>query len=416
MASTAASPPSALCRVSNDVLRPVLSLGAQPLGNGFLPKSSFATEQWFDLVVGFSEASKMVQLVEQPDPSAMFHETYAFQTRSSRRMTEHFGLLADRLGREIREESADPYVVELGCNDGVFLEPFSQQGVRHTGVEPARNVAELARRSGVSVLEEFFSSRVASELLDQNGPADLIYAANVMCHIPAILDVAKGIRTLVRETGLLVFEDPYLGDVVEKNSFDQFYDEHVFMFSLHSVKHLFEQVRMSLVHVEHLDVHGGSMRYFLTPDQGRSEDDSVRKWLAWEEKNGIADGSGLAPWSKRVEQNAAELRRTLVGLKNQKKKVVGYAATSKSTTVLNYANIGPEIIDFIVDSTQEKQGLFSPGKHIPIVAPEMFMASQPDVAVLFAWNHLAEITSAEKGFRALGGRWLTHVPKVGVLD
>lgn len=404
------------CRISGEALVEVLPLGRQPLGNGFLTQDEFATEQWFDLTVGFAESSHMVQIFEQPEPALMFHDSYAFETRSSQAMSHHFRLLANRLGSKIREQSPDPYVVELGSNDGVFLENFAHQGVRHTGVEPAGNVAELARRAGVNVLEEFFNSGVATGLLNENGPADLIFSANVMCHIPTITDVAKGISSLLKEGGLLVFEDPYLGDVVQKNSFDQFYDEHVFMFSLHSVRHLFGSVGMTLIHVEHLEVHGGSMRYFLTLDQSQAEDESVRNWLAWEVENGVADGTGLTPWARRVEANASNLKRTLKGLKNQKKRVVGYGAASKSTTVLNYADIGPELIDFIIDSTESKQGLFSPGKHIPVVPPKNFMTSEPDVALLFAWNHASEITQAEPGFTAGGGRWLSHVPEVRFIN
>lgn len=404
-----------ICRISGQPLTKVLDFGQQPLGNGFLLPEHFTSEYFYPMEMGFSEKSMMLQLIEQPSPEKMFHEHYAFYSSTSRFMERHFGEFSHQVMQSKYLAKADPFVVELGCNDGIMLKHFAQASIRHLGIEPSRNVAEVANVNGVRTLSEFFNENVAEKIVREEGQADAFLAANVMCHIPDIQGVVKGIRTLLKPTGVVMFEDPYLGDVIEKISYDQIYDEHVFLFSAHSIQYLFGLHGMALIDVQPQKTHGGSMRYVLAHADAYPVSDAVTKLLLKEQDLGLHLLPTFEAFSKKVEQSRTDLVSLLRNLKSQGKRIAGYGATSKSTTILNYCGIGPDLIEYISDTTPIKQGKFTPGMHIPVKPYEAFKTNPPDYAVLFAWNHAEEIMANEKAFMDAGGKWIVHVPKVQVL-
>lgn len=403
------------CRVSGQPLEIAVDFGLQPLGNGFLQPEQFPGEFRYPMAVGFCETSMMLQLIEQPSPEQMFHEQYAFYSSTSQHMQNHFGDFARQvMGMGVLSRN-DPFVVELGCNDGIMLRNFANAGIRHLGIEPSRNVAEVANSHGVRTISEFFCHQLAMDIVSKDGQADAFLAANVMCHIPTIVDVATGISKLLKPTGVAIFEDPYLGDVIEKTSYDQIYDEHVFLFSAHSVQYLFRQQGMELIDVQAQKTHGGSMRYVIAHAGAYPVKDSVNRLLEKEKSIGLNRMATFRAFSQQVEQSRTELIKLLTGIKAEGKRIAGYGATSKSTTILNYCGIGTDLIDYISDTTPIKQGKFSPGMHIPIKPYDFFMASPPDYAMLFAWNHAEEIMAKERAYIEKGGRWIVHVPEVRVL-
>ena len=250
----------------------------------------------------------------------------------------------------------------------------------------------------------------------EHGQADVFLGANVMCHIPYLHSVVAGIKILLKPNGLLIFEDPYLGDIVEKISYDQIYDEHVFYFSVKSISYLMEHHELEVVDVIPQGVHGGSMRYMVCHKGARTVSEAVARRLAKEEVLGLHLPETYHSLHQAIEQSRNDLMRLLHDLKRKNKRVVGYGATSKSTTVTNYCGITPELVEFISDTTPIKQGKFSPGAHIPVRPYEEFVTNYPDYALLFAWNHMAEIMAKEENFRGAGGKWLVYVPKVQVLE
>jgi methylation protein EvaC len=246
------------------------------------------------------------------------------------------------------------------------------------------------------------------------GKADVVLSANVMCHIPDLPSVAEGIRMLLKPDGVLVFEDPYLGDMISKISYDQIYDEHVFIFSANSVANAFGRHGLELIDVMPQTTHGGSMRYVLAPKGSRSISPTVASQLEKEQEQGLDTVAAYQRFKKNCEASRESLMNVLTDLKARGKRVVGYGATSKSTTVMNYCGINASHIEFISDTTPIKQGKLTPGTHIPVRPYEDFAKGYPDYAVLFAWNHGVEIREKEIAFIAAGGKWIVFVPKVEV--
>jgi len=391
-----------------------MSFGQMPIANGFLAADDIASEYFFELAPAFCEQCGMFQIVEQPLPEKMFHDQYAFYSSTSRYMQTHFERFAISVLDRVLNERSDPFVVELGSNDGIMLRHFKNRGMRHLGVEPSVNVAEVARKAGISTISTFFSPQVADEIVAEHGYADAILAANVMCHIPDLAGVAAGVGRLLKPDGVFIFEDPYLGDMIAKTSYDQIYDEHVFIFSATSVASAFAAYNLELVDVVPQITHGGSMRYMLAPVGSRAVSAGVGEQLAKEKAQELDRAETYRQFKDNCERSRNRLMEELNTMRAAGKRVVGYGATSKSTTVINYCGITPDHLEFISDTTPIKQGKLSPGAHIPVRPYEEFVRKYPDCALLFAWNHATEIREKERAFIAAGGRWLVYVPEVKV--
>ena len=402
------------CLICRAGVEQFISFGRMPIANGFLTPAQVADEYFFELAVGFCPTCTMVQLIHHVEPQKMFHENYAFFSSTSTRMAAHVAAFAE----DVRSKycaGKDAFVVEIGSNDGIMLQNFAKAGIRHLGIEPSANVAQVAIDKGVNTITRFFDEALAKELVAKHGNATALLGANVMCHIPTLHSVAAGASILLERGGVLIFEDPYLGDIVEKVSYDQIYDEHAFYFSVSSLSHLFGMHGMEIVDVAPQDVHGGSMRYTVAHTGARPVSAAVERQRVREKELGLHTIQTFVELARRIEASKIGLREQLESLKKQGKRVVGYGATSKSTTVTNYCGITPDLVEFISDTTPIKQGKLSPGAHIPVKPYSEFTAHYPDVALLFAWNHAGEIMAKETRFREHGGRWLVYVPRVEVL-
>lgn len=393
-----------------------MSFGRMPIANGFLTEAEIPKEYFFELAPAFCGECGMFQLIEQPQSDKMFHGHYAFYSSTSRYMQLHFEAFAKTVLADSLPGRADPLVVELGSNDGIMLRHFHERGIRHLGVEPSVNVADVARSRGIRTISAFFNRQLAEEIVAEHGRADVILAANVMCHIPDLPDVAAGAQYLLKPDGVFIFEDPYLGDMIAKTSYDQIYDEHVFIFSALSIARAFTPHGLELVDVAPQITHGGSMRYTLAPKGSRSATARVAEQFAKERAQGLDSAETYRQFKQNCEDSRARLMQMLNKLHEQRKRVVGYGATSKSTTVTNYCGITPQHVEFISDTTPIKQDKLSPGAHIPVRPYAEFSRAYPDYALLFAWNHAAEIRDKEQAFVAAGGRWIVYVPQVEIIS
>jgi methylation protein EvaC len=403
------------CLICKTAIKPFMNFGSMPLGNGFLLPEQFKDEYHFQMQVGFCPVCGMVQLLDQPDREKMFHENYAFYSGTSQYMVRHFKAFASHVIADYLTNN-DPFVVEMGSNDGIMLQNFSSAGIRHVGIEPSKNVAQVAIDKGISTLTEFFGADLAKRIVMEKGQADAFLAANVMCHIPYIHSIVEGISILLKPTGVVMFEDPYLGDVIEKTSYDQIYDEHTFLFSVASISYIFEEYGMEVIDIEPQITHGGSMRYVIAKKGVRKVSPHVTMQREKEFRLGLHLAETYDGFRRNCEDSRDQLMALLNSLRSKGKKVVGYGATSKSTTITNYCGITPDHVEYISDTTPIKQGKFSPGTHIPVRRYEEFVNCYPDYALLFAWNHSKEIMEKEEAFRSNGGKWIIYVPNVSVID
>ncbi|MBB6421401.1 class I SAM-dependent methyltransferase [Streptomyces sp. AK010] len=403
------------CRVCNGTVTEFFDFGRQPLSDCFLaPGTAVEKEFYFRLATGVCGECSMVQLTEEVPREHMFHEDYPYHSSGSLYMRTHFENLAKRLlDRELTGDN--PFVVEIGCNDGIMLRTLADAGIRHLGVEPSGGVADLAAAKGIRVRKSFFEESTATEILEAEGHADVIYAANTLCHIPYIGSVLSGVTRLLAPGGIFVFEDPYLLDITERTSFDQIYDEHFFFFTVQSVQYMAARHGLELVDVERLPVHGGEVRYTLAHQGARRPSPAVAELLAEEQKKKLSDMATLQRFGQNVVKVGQELTTLLRDLKDDGKRVVAYGATAKSSMITNFCGIGPELVEFVSDITPSKQGRLTPGTHIPVRPHEAFSDPYPDYALLFAWNHADEIMEKEQEFREAGGKWILYVPDVRVL-
>jgi methylation protein EvaC len=386
-----------------------------PIANGFLTEDQFKDEYFFEMEVAFCNQCNMFQLVTQPEPDQMFNDNYAFFSGTSKLMDLHFKDFANNVMDDYLKDKDDPFVVEIGSNDGIMLKNFAQNGIRHLGIEPSANVAQVAMDQGINTIVEFFDKALAEKIVNEHGQADAYVASNVMCHIPYINSIVEGIKVLLKPNGIVIFEDPYLGNVIKKNTYDQIYDEHTFLFSVHSIQFLFNQFNMEVIDVEPQASHGGSMRYVIAHKGEKSIHLNVQKQLKYEDELGLTNIDTFNQFKNNCEKYRTELMALLSEIKSKGKSIAGYAATSKSTTIINYCGITSDHLDCIYDTTPIKQGKFSPGAHIPIKPHSDFKDNYPDYALLFGYNHEKEIMAKEQEFMNKGGKWITYVPEVKII-
>jgi methylation protein EvaC len=401
------------CLICDDTYSPFIDFGEMPIANAFATKEEIENEYTFPMKVGFCESCYMVQLVEQPDREKMFHENYAFFSSTSNYMKEHFKHFANSVSK-LQNLNKDSFVVEIGSNDGIMLENFVASKVPCLGIEPSKNVAKVAMGKGIEVVTEFFDQDLADKISKTHQQADAILSANVMCHIPYMHSIYGGVKVLLKENGVFIFEDPYLGEIIKKTSFDQIYDEHVFLFSALSVSYLANLHGLELIDVEPQITHGGSMRYTISHKGMNTVSHNVLNLIEQEKKLGLDKRDSYLGFADSVNKIKNDLIVLLTRLKGEGKRVVAYGATSKSTTVTNYFGITPDLVECIYDTTPIKQNKLSPGAHIPVLPYDQFRDSNPDYVLLFAWNHATEIMKKEQDYMSNGKHWITYIPEVKI--
>ena len=397
------------CKVSGKKILPFMSFGQMPMANGFLDKKDFKKEFFYNLEVGFSEDNFLFQVNDHPKSPTIFNNKYPFYTSKSNYMINHFKNYFSWIKKNYLKTNSK--IIEIGSNDGTFLKNFKNYGVVHKGFEPSKNVADYSKKMGLDVINDFFNFKNASDLKKFKYKSDVICAANVISHIPNLNDLMKAVDFLLSKNGVFIFEEPYLGSMLKKISYDQIYDAHIFMFSLISVRKIFKKNGFDLIDAIPQMTHGGSMRYVIAREKMKPIKSIVKKIVNKEISMKMNEISSYLKFKKKCELSKENFKNKLLSLKSSGKIICGYAAAAKSSTVLNYCKIGNEVIDFIADSTKEKIGKFSPGMHIPIVSIDYFRRNQPNVAVIFSWNHKKEILEKEKKYSKKVSKWITHVKK-----
>ena len=403
------------CRVCKNETQSVVDFGTMPIANNFVEKKENDKFR-FKLSVSFCQLCHLLQIDEQPIRELMFHDEYKFFTGLSEHMKIHFHDMFEEYFQAIEKNTNEVFIVEIGCNDGTLLEAAKNRGIRHLGIDPSANVVKRAKERGISTEVAFFDSTMAKRVKSEIQSADLIFAANVVCHIPDLLDFANGIKLLLSENGKFIFEEPYVGSMIEKTSYDQIYDEHVYIFGVLAIRKVFSLVGLELVDAIPQLTHGGSMRYVIMHNGQSQISNNVIQIVKKELELGCDKLETYKEFGFNCETRKVELITLLEKLNSEGFKVAGYAATSKSTTVLNYCKITSKLINYISDSTTDKQGKYSPGMYIPVVSHETMRANPPDYLVLFAWNHENEILKKESLLTSQGVKWIRFVPEVEIVN
>jgi SAM-dependent methyltransferase len=373
-----------------------LDLDKQPIANGFLTEEQFDAEFFYNLSVGFDVETCLVTQMDYVSPELMFNDAYPYRGSMSKTMVDHFEIFSVGMKKYL---GSSPKVLEIGSNDGVFLKNWDRN--KAFAVEPCSNFAEETNAMGYKTYSEFWDRKLAEKIGIENGYMDLIFAANCICHIPDLDETFSAVASLLKPHGLFVFEDPSLANMINSNSYDQIYDEHSHIFSVIALSNILKITGLQIIGVDSLEVHGGSNRIWAKKIGSPASVD-------YEKVLGLDTIDCFHRFAEKVEQSKIDLRRFLFRCADQNKKVISYGATSKSTTVFNYCDIGIDLIDCITDTTPEKQNKYSPGTHIPIVSPEE--NGDFDFAFLGAWNFANEIKKKE-----VGKRFITHVPTVRVI-
>lgn len=402
----------AVCRVceGTDLVK-VLDLGSTPPANAYLKEGDLGKpEKSFPLALYYCRTCSLAQLLDVVDPSILFKD-YHFLTGASAPSIAHFKKYAEEVIKPLIT-SKDDLVIDIGGNDGVLLS-FVKDYARVLNVDPADNLAPISEEKGVPFYPAFFTSEIADNLIAKYGTAKVVVANNVFAHTDPLRDVFKGVAKLIGEDGVFIFEVHWQKHLLEEGAFDQIYHEHLCFHSLHALKHLTESVGMTIYDVEIVPMQGQSLRVFASRHKVPTE--NVARILKEEEMAGLTDERAHRAFAEKVEENKKKLLVLLAELKAAGKKIVGYGAPAKSTTLLNYYGVGSETLEYLTDTTPLKQGLYSPGTHIPIVSPERLQSDRPDYILLFAWNFKDYILEKEKDLRDAGVKFIITIPTVEVI-
>ena len=408
--------PDVACRLcGSHTLIAVLTLGQQPLANQLVDTAGAAVAaKRFPLEVAFCPDCALLQITESVPPQDLFSD-YLYFSSFSETMLRHAETIVEQLIRT-RQLTAQHRVVEIASNDGYLLQYYRQHNIPVLGIEPAANVAAAARSErDIETLCEFFTADLAKKLAADGLCADVIHANNVLAHVPDLNGFADGLYTLLKPHGVAVIEVPYVKDLMDGCEFDTIYHEHLSYFALTPLNEMFSRHGLSIVDVEHLSMHGGSLRLFVQRKETATPNSSAAELLERERGWGVGEIGTYRAFAERVEASRNDLCALLNRCRAEGKRVAAYGAAAKGSTLLNYYGIGSDTIEFVADRSHHKQGKFMPGTGVPIVGPEALLESKPDYVLLLVWNFAEEVLRQQQTYRDGGGKFILPIPKLRIV-
>jgi 2-polyprenyl-3-methyl-5-hydroxy-6-metoxy-1,4-benzoquinol methylase len=394
-----------------------VNLGGSPIANDNLtPAQLNRAEKFYPLHTYVCESCLLVQLEEVESPDHIFGDgDYAYFSSYSdswlRHAKAYTDLMVERFGF-----NGNSQVIEIASNDGYLLQYFLEKGVPVLGVEPAGNCAKVAIEKGIPTEVKFFGVQTATELAAAGKQADLLLGNNVLAHVPDLNDFVGGMKILLKPNGVITMEFPHLLQLMQQNQFDTIYHEHFSYFSFLTVEKVFAAHGITLFDVQEIPTHGGSLRIYgrHIEDTEKAVTERVTNLKAKEIAAGLDQIPTYLTFSEQVKETKRKLLTFLIEAKRQGKSVVGYGAPAKGNTLLNYCGVGTDFIDYTVDRSPHKQGLFLPGTHIPILAPEQIRETKPDYVLILPWNLREEIATQMAYIREWGGQFVVPIPEVQV--
>lgn len=403
-------PKNAVCRsCKSKKLFAILSLGDLPLANSLLSRGDdYHKERYFPLDLVLCTDCSLVQITETVDPEILFGE-YLYFSSFSETMLAHALAIVER-SIESQKLGAQSLAIEIASNDGYLLKHYIDRGVPVLGIEPAKNIAQVANDKGIKTINDFFGKACAQRLADEGIFADIIHANNVLAHVAELNGVIAGLKLILKPGGRIVCESPYIRDMIDHLEFDTIYHEHLCYYSLTALINLFHMHNLEIVDVERLSIHGGTMRIFVAHKGCSSPSINVVELLHEEKKWGVCEPRGYSDFARRVESLQVDLLNVLNGLKVQGKRIAAYGASAKGSTLMNTFGIDQKILEFVVDRSTVKQGRITPGNHLEIHAPAALIENKIDYALLLTWNFSEEILRQQADFRAKGGKFILPLP------
>ena len=400
------------CRVcgKNDFTK-VFNFGPTPLANEFLKKGEVDKEEsFFPLEVYFCNNCSFLELGHVVNPKILFGN-YVYVSSTSQVFINHFKEFANSIFPRFNL-NAKSLVIDIGSNDGILLKPFKVLSARVLGIEPAKHIAKVAEKEGIETIAEFFSANLAKKIVKEKGKARIITATNVFAHIDDLDEVIKGLNELLLDDGVFIMEAPYLVDFIQKRYFDLVYHEHLSYWAIAPLMKLFKRFNMKVFDVIKVGAHGGSIRVFVEKSNGPYKiEKNIEKFIALEKKYKLQSIDTYKEYVKKVYENKSKLISLLTKLKVKNKRIAAYGAPAKGNTLLNFFGIGNEMLDYVVDDSPWKQGLFTPGKKIPVVSSGKLYEDKVDYLLILAWNFADSIMKLHEKYKKLGGRFIIPVPK-----
>ena len=389
------------------MIKKFLDLGMQPLANKYLTKKDLIKkkENFYHLELGFNTSKKLVSILNTVPSNKMFDNKYPYRASMSNTMLHSFEILSKKIKRIFKPEM----VMEIGSNDGAFIRNFDKKKV--IGIEPCGNVAKITKKDGYKTFPNYWNIKLAKKI-SKISKIDLIYSANTLSHIKDLTSVFRSINLVLSQKGVLIIEDPSLLECFRKVSYDQFYNEHIYVFSLLAIKNIIKKHKLEVFNIEKLNTHGGSLRYFIKRSSNKSLkiNKKVKSQLNQEIKFGLNKFSTYLKFKENVEYSRKKLIEILVKLKQEKKNIIGYGSTAKACTILQYCSINEQIIKYFLDTTPNKIGKYMPGSHIYFKKYIRPMTNKSNYVFLGAWNFKKEIFKKEHKFIKKGGKFITHIP------
>ena len=405
------------CRFCHkELINIFVDLGESPLSNAFLKKEMLEiSEKKYPLCAFVCDSCFLVQIDEFEKPENIF-DNYAYFSSFSKTWLQHAENYVDMMIRRFNFNEKD-LVIEIASNDGYLLQFFKEKNIPILGIEPAENVAKVAREKGITTISKFFSINIANELKNEGKNPDLILGNNVLAHVPNLNDFIQGLKILLKSTGIITLEFPHILQLIQKNQFDTIYHEHFSYFSLLTINEIFSYHGLKVFDVEEIHTHGGSLRIYVkhSKNENISIEQNVFTLLEKEKQYGLDKISTYTGFIKNVEVVKKQLQKFVQDAKKSGKKIVCYGAAAKGNTLLNYCEIDKEFIDYSVDQNPFKQGLFLPGTHIPIKNPDEIQNTKPDYLLIIPWNLKNEIMEQRKYIRDWGGKFVIPIPEVIIL-
>lgn len=397
-------------------IQEVINLGYVPLAGGFIKKNRLSEqENFYPLTLSFCINCYLLQTNNVVDEDILF-KNYFYHSSSIQTLVDHFKNTVDELLEQFKNHS-NTLLIEIGCNDASLIKYALTKGFKAVGVDPATNIVQPLIRKGLPLINTYFTDLVANEIIKKHRKADIIFSSNTLAHIENMHPVFKGVKNLLKNDGIFIFETHYLGKLIKQYQYDMIYHEHHYYYSLLTLQKILNMYNLEVYDIQPIPIHAGSMRYYVQHRNGKQKvSRNVKELLILEKKEKLHKVETFLQYNNKIEHTKKTLVTLLKSLKKKNKTIAGYGASGRGTIMINYCELDNTYLDYVIDDAPTKQGNYTPGIHHKIVSSEVLTKkNRPDYVLLFAWSFKDEIIKRNMKYRELGGKFITPLPKVKIL-